>query len=133
MSITHSVWLANITDQTVGSVSSLQQTTTYKNIFNLSLFLFFSLYGTQLQYYFNTCLFVYLFIYYIQHVHGFPVSHSQRKTSHCHCRGRHKAKTLGFRSIFNIFSQLFFQDVMGDWQIYWWQDEENKTHPQLWA
>ena len=43
-------------------------------------------------------------------------------------RGRHRAKTLGFRSVFNIFSKLFFApEVVGDWTMFWWQSEESEN------
>ena len=38
----------------------------------------------------------------------------------CAFRGRHKAKTLAFRSLLNIFSDMFHQRVSDDWEVFFW-------------
>ena len=36
-------------------------------------------------------------------------------------RGRHKAKTLGFRSLLHNFAPMFYESCVADWSIFFWE------------
>ncbi len=50
------------------------------------------------------------------HQHGAPIRRLRQWAV-----GRHKVKTLGFRSLLNIFTQLFTRSKSVDWSMFFWQ------------
>ena len=51
------------------------------------------------------------------HQHGFPIRRLRQWAI-----GRHKTKTLSFRSLLNIFSASFVRPKNVDWRIFFWEN-----------
>lgn len=51
------------------------------------------------------------------HQHGFPIKRVRQWAV-----GRHKVKTLGFRTLLNIFTPMFTRAKQCDWDIFFWEN-----------